>query len=189
MTLNRNKKIVISGGPGSGKSTLIQLLQNKGYYCFEEFSRSLLDKSTSEIEKNYFKSKPLEFSELVWKKRLKDLREAEKLRLNKDRPFVFFDRGLLDVIAYLNYINKPFNVNKLNPKNKNYDMVLLLPPWKEIYVNDNHRSESFEQASSIYDHIKKTYEYFDIRIVEIPFGSPSERILKIVDIINDGKQH
>ena len=68
-------------------------------------------------------------------------------------------------------------------------MVLLLPPWKEIYVNDNHRSESFEQASSIYDHIKKIYEYFDIRIVEIPFGSPSERILKIVDIINDGKQH
>ena len=135
MTLNRNKKIVISGGPGSGKSTLIQLLQNKGYYCFEEFSRSLLDKSTSEIEKNYFKSKPLEFSELVWKKRLKDLREAEKLRFNKDRPFVFFDRGLLDVIAYLNYINKPFNVNKLNPKNKNYDMVfLLLPPPPPRYM-------------------------------------------------------
>ena len=46
-----------------------------------------------------------------------------------------------------------------------------------------------ENIEKIYDQIKKTYEYFDIRIVEIPFGSPSERILKIVDIINDGKQH
>ncbi|MEC7173627.1 MAG: AAA family ATPase, partial [Bacteroidota bacterium] len=45
MPLIENKKIVISGGPGSGKTTLVNLLKDKGYRCFEEFSRILIDRA------------------------------------------------------------------------------------------------------------------------------------------------
>ena len=38
----KNKKIVISGGPGSGKTTLIDLLNKNGFDCIEELSRGII---------------------------------------------------------------------------------------------------------------------------------------------------
>ena len=35
-------KIVISGGPGTGKSTMINELSRKGYNVFEETSREII---------------------------------------------------------------------------------------------------------------------------------------------------
>ena len=36
--MQRNKRVVISGSPGSGKTAVIECLKNKGYSIFEEFS-------------------------------------------------------------------------------------------------------------------------------------------------------
>ena len=41
--MQRNLKVVITGGPGSGKSSLIAALKKKGHLCYEEFSRQLID--------------------------------------------------------------------------------------------------------------------------------------------------
>ena len=30
------KKVIISGAPGTGKSSIIKELKNRGYFCFEE---------------------------------------------------------------------------------------------------------------------------------------------------------
>jgi len=35
------KKIVLIGGPATGKTTLIDALKTKGYHCFEEISRQV----------------------------------------------------------------------------------------------------------------------------------------------------
>ena len=37
-------KIVISGGPGTGKSSIIDELSKKGYKIFEESSREIIKK-------------------------------------------------------------------------------------------------------------------------------------------------
>ena len=36
------KRIVISGGPSSGKTTIINELKRAGHYCFDEVSRELI---------------------------------------------------------------------------------------------------------------------------------------------------
>ncbi|MGB5418614.1 AAA family ATPase, partial [Algibacter sp.] len=36
------KKIVITGGPGTGKSTLVNELINRGHICLEEISRQVI---------------------------------------------------------------------------------------------------------------------------------------------------
>ena len=66
MHLFKNKKIVISGGPGSGKTTLVNLLRVKGYECMDEFSRTIIKRAQKQGENNFFKSQPLEFSKEVW---------------------------------------------------------------------------------------------------------------------------
>ena len=187
VSVNHYKKVVITGGPGSGKSTLINLLEQYGYFCFKEFSRSLIQKSKNEGEENYFKSKPIEFSRIIWKKRIKQLVEASEIELKKDKPFVFFDRGIHDIIAYMDFIGQPYGQNEFKPENYTYEIAILLPPWKEIYTNDLERLESFEEAHGLHHQIKKTYELYNIPIVEIPFGTAEDRILNILEIVKDGK--
>ena len=69
MTPIESKKVVISGGPGSGKTTLINLLREKGYDCADEFSRSIIKKVKKIGEESPFKSQPIGFSKRVWQGR------------------------------------------------------------------------------------------------------------------------
>ena len=71
------KKIVITGGPGTGKSTLINELIKRGYTCLEEISRQVTLKAKKEGIDQLFLSKPLLFSELLLKGRQKQFIDAD----------------------------------------------------------------------------------------------------------------
>ena len=47
-------KIVISGGPGGGKTTIINALKELGYFCYDEISRDLIDKGKKNHGHNLF---------------------------------------------------------------------------------------------------------------------------------------
>ena len=77
MNLFNNKKIVISGGPGSGKTTLVNLLRVKGYECIDEFSRILIKRAQKQGKNNIFKTQPLEFSKKVWNGRKEQYKNSK----------------------------------------------------------------------------------------------------------------
>ena len=80
------KKIVITGGPGTGKSTLVNELIRRGHTCLEEISRQVtLDAKEQGIDQ-LFLTKPLLFSELLLKGRQKQFIDAD---MHKDET-VFF---------------------------------------------------------------------------------------------------
>ena len=62
-------KIVISGGPGGGKTTIINSLKDLGFFCYDEISRELIEKYKENSHRNLFMEKPVEFSKILWKKR------------------------------------------------------------------------------------------------------------------------
>ena len=37
-----NKKVVITGGPGTGKTSVIKELMGRGYKCYDEGSRGII---------------------------------------------------------------------------------------------------------------------------------------------------
>lgn len=161
----KQNKILLIGGPGTGKSSLIHFLEQKGHCCFHEISREVtLDAQKRGIDQ-LFLTEPLLFSEMLLKGRIKQFQEAEKI-LGKT---IFFDRGIPDVTAYLDYSKDayPDFFRKANQQYQ-YDIIFMLPLWKEIYSSDNERYESYEQAMEVQEHLRKTYIDLGYQLILVP---------------------
>ena len=66
--------------------------------------------------------------------------------------------------------------------------MLILPPWKEIYVQDNERMENFEQACGIHAQLENTYIQLGYKPVEVPFGTIENRLQFVIDHINGASE-
>jgi len=173
-------KIVITGGPGTGKSTIIDELIRLQYTCMPEISRKItLDARKKGIDQLFLK-KPLLFSQLLLDGREKQFVQASF----NNAEIVFFDRGIPDVHGYMNYLGVDYPKNYIAKSLEHrYNFIFMMPPWQEIYITDSERYESFEQSLAIYNHLKKTYLELDYEIVEVPIGTISKRVNFILNAI------
>jgi predicted ATPase len=175
------KKVVITGGPGTGKSTLINNLIKRGYSCLEEISRKVIQNAQKKGVDQLFLSNPLLFSELLLSGREKQFIDAEQF----ENQTVFFDRGIPDVLAYMDYIGdkypEKFTESCALAK---YDAVFILKPWEAIYKSDNERYESFEQALKINDHLINTYSKLNYNLIDVPFDTVKNRTDFIENTLN-----
>lgn len=174
----KTRKIVITGGPGTGKTSVIKALEEKGYDCLHEISRQITLEAQKKGISQLFLKEPLLFSELLLEGRIKQHEEAEK----RASEVIFIDRGIPDVVAYMDYFGNEYPpVFKEVCTQYAYEKIFVLPPWKEIYISDNERYETYEEAVSIHDHLVESYENSGYRPVEVPFGSVMERTAFILD--------
>ncbi len=178
--LLNTKKVVITGGPGTGKSSIINELKKRGHTCFEEISRQIILNARQEGIDQLFITNPLLFSELLLKGRIDQFTESN----NSQTEFVFLDRGIPDIIAYMNYIGDTYPENfVVSCKENVYDHVFILEPWQEIYKKDNERYESFEQAVNIHHKLLDTYHKFDYDMFNVPFANIEERANHIINTL------
>ncbi len=172
------QKIVFIGGPGSGKSTIIVELEKQGFTCMHEISREVTKKAQEEGIEQLFLEKPILFSEKLLEGREKQFLDAEKT----DSKFVFFDRGIPSVEAYLQYFKTEYSsVFTEKSKQYRYDKVFHFSPWEEIYESDNERYENFEQAVIINEFLLKNYQDLGYDIIEVPKGTIEERCKFILE--------
>ena len=173
------RKIVITGGPGTGKSSIINELEKRGYSCLEEISRQVTLNARKEGIEQLFLTKPLLFSELLLKGRVEQFKLAQAI----EKPQVFLDRGLPDVLAYMDYIGDSYPEEFINVcKNHVYDHVFILAPWQEIFKSDSERYENFDQAIKIHEHLIAAYEHYGYNLIDVPFDTVEERTNFILDI-------
>lgn len=175
------KKIVITGGPGTGKTSIISNLQKKGYTCFEEISRQVTLEAREQGIEQLFLTNPLLFSQKLLEGRTQQFLNADK----EQSDFVFLDRGLPDVLAYMNYIGDKYPEEFTETcKKYSYDCVFTLAPWQEIFVSDSERYESFEEAVQIHHHLLQTYQQFNYKLIDVPFDSIEKRTDFILETLN-----
>ena len=93
-----HKRIVLTGGPSSGKTSLLNHIQHPDIHCFEEVSRGVISKALAKGTTQPFLDNPLGFSEALFERRLHDYFEDKKNKMH------VYDRGIHDVVAYLNAI-------------------------------------------------------------------------------------
>ncbi len=170
--------IVIIGGPGSGKTTLINGLTDKGYTCYPEISREVTLEAREQGIEQLFLEKPLLFSELLLEGRKKQFVSATKEQTN----VVFLDRGIPDVLAYMHYIGDSYPAFfDAACREHLYTRIFILPPWEDIYISDDARYENYEQAVLIHEHLVETYEKYGYNLIEVPRDTVDNRILFILD--------
>lgn len=133
-----HQKVVITGGPGTLKSTVITALPNQ-YTCMPEVSQSAIREAQKRGIEQLFLADPVIFSELLLQERIKQYEEAGKF----SPETVFFDCGIPDITGYLDYLGVDFpNRFRKESLERRYDTLYMMPPWKKIYETDDERYES-----------------------------------------------
>lgn len=173
--------VVIIGGPGTGKTTIIDELKSRGFCCYPEISREVTLEAKKQGIEQLFLENPLLFSELLLEGRKKQLLSAQK----EAHSVVFLDRGIPDILAYMHYIGDsyPAFFDQACQEHK-YTKIFILPPWEAIYVSDNERYENFEQAQLINNHLIETYSKYGYDLIEVPKDTLNNRILFILEALS-----
>lgn len=168
----RIKKIVITGGPGTGKTSLIDNLRDRGHVCYPEISRQVTLEAREQGIEQLFLTDPLMFSQRLLEGRTNQFLHAERQK----EGLIFLDRGIPDVLAYMEFIGDKYPGHFDQAcKAHLYDQVFLLPPWEAIFESDSERYENFEQAIAIHDFLEATYKRYGYELLEVPFGSVDAR--------------
>ena len=171
------KRIVVTGGPGSGKTALIKYLEKNGHAVMHEISREVTLQAQKEGIEQLFLTNPILFSKKLLEGRLEQFQNAQ----DAVRTILFYDRGLPDVTAYMDYVGTHYPDSFAETCNQyRYDAVFLLPPWELIYEQDNERYESFDQAEKIYHYLKNAYVSYGYIPHEVPIGSVEDRVAHIL---------
>jgi predicted ATPase len=171
--------IVITGAMGSGKSTALTLLKQKGFITVEEPARSILAEQHSIKDDGVPEKNPKLFTQLLLSRAIYQYK-----MMQANEGIVIYDRGIPDNIAYSEIFNLDYKPAHLASKLFRYDKnVFIFPAWEEIYATDDKRKMSFLQAKAFGDNVRKIYENYGYFIIDIPCASPEERTQFIIERI------
>ncbi|HRG59151.1 MAG TPA: AAA family ATPase [Bacteroidia bacterium] len=165
------QKVIISGGPGFGKTSIIDELERREFKCMHEVSRSII-KEQLESGGDILPWKNLNtFSRFLFERRVKQFEEAP------NNGWVFFDRGIPDIIAYMgkDELEIPSSYMLKIEECNYFPMVFIVPPWKEIYKNDGERMEDYKTACDLNEIISETYANLGYETIILPKITVKER--------------
>lgn len=175
MNLKTNNTIqtnwyVITGGPSTGKTTIIDLLQKSGYNTTIEHARHYIDtmrdegNSVEEIRRNKRK----------FQLGVLDMQIAQEASLNKD-DIVFLDRAIPDALAYYRFLQLDYDENLIEAiKEVSYKKIFILD--RLPFTQDYARTENENDQQVIHQLIIDVYHDLGFPIVFVPVLPPLERV-------------
>lgn len=176
--MQKNNWHVITGGPGTGKTVLINLLARQGYATIPEAARDIFDEGLAKGQT----LQQIRGEEQAWQQKI--LTRILKNESTVDpKALTFFDRGAHDGLAFLkmkdltpgNYW-QPVLESKRKPY---YKTVFLLEPLNN-FERDYMRTEDAEITKRLNELTEEVYTEAGMRPIRIPFLPPKERLALIL---------
>ncbi|MEM7308479.1 MAG: ATP-binding protein [Planctomycetota bacterium] len=179
--------VVVSGGPGSGKTTLVAALGERGYATVPEAAIEVIAELNAEHgtdgQKAWRSANRTEFQLAVLRRQVR----LEDELLAREPRTAFLDRSRLDGVAYCRHFGEPVpdELQRLAPLGR-YDRVLLL----DTLANFERRAETgrtSDRAASlaIRDALEAVYReagFEPIRIPELPLQDRVDFALRALEL-------
>lgn len=161
--------IILTGGPGVGKTTLLKKLQQQGYRTVLEDARRIIKE---QLECNGdglpWKNRQYYATLMLAASTNSFLHEIKKSAT--DPGYVFFDRGIPDTLAYIEMENLIVEESLLTEAkaHRYHKKVFILPPWHDIYETDHERKQTWEEAEATFHWMKDVYQRLDYEVIKVP---------------------
>jgi len=170
--------VILTGGPGAGKTMLLTELAARGYATVEESARAIIAERLARGASP--RPDALAFAQEIVR------RDLEKY-VNQPRTaqWVFFDRGLVEAFGMLHEAS-PLPEDELETTLAAYpfhETVFVLPPWQSIYATDAERDQSFAEAVGVHGRIVRWYQrcgYVVNEVPRLPVAKRAEHVLRVL---------
>jgi predicted ATPase len=161
---------ILTGGPGTGKSTVLDQLESSGCVCVPESAREI-------IQARMRQGLPPRLGPKAFARAIlgRDIERYQSIP-STEKP-VFIDRGLVDALSMLEQAGD-IDLSSARTRLDDYPVskqVFFFHPWKEIYRNDSERDQSYVECQRVSARLESWYISLGFELVDVPHGNPQAR--------------
>lgn len=176
------QRYILTGGPGAGKTSIINYLAKRGYLVAPEAATEIIEGGLKKNIENPWRADDyhIRMYELISKRQMEVL--------NSSAPIAFFDRGHLDGISYIllqkrtlyqyvvDRVQSSIDTQYFNNRVFFIDSLGFVVPGPA-------RGEDLQESLQKAHCLEQNYRAMGYEIVHIPSGPVEERAQIIVDYI------
>jgi len=164
---------IITGGPGSGKSTLIDALAAAGIATSPEVGRAVIKEQLARGGNALPWGDELAFAEEMIGRDI-----AAHATALATGAVTVMDRGVPDVVGFLRVSRLPVppHIDAAAREVRYNPRAFIAPFWAEIYAHDPERRQSPALAQGTHAVMIATYRDYGYTLVELPRVSVAERV-------------
>ena len=154
--------IAFTGGPGFGKTATLSALAARGYECVPESARAIIQERLSQgLSK---RPAAADFARQILARD-----QSQYRRVREACGPVFFDRGIIDALGMCDASGgtDTLGTRQVLDEYPFHSTAFIFPPWKDIFVADAERDQSFEEAVAVDGAVRRWYRRCGFDLVDV----------------------
>lgn len=179
-------KIVLTGGPGAGKSSILLALERRGNYIIREAAEDHI-----KLRQAQGQAEP--WTESDFQEKILNLQRSRERKIPEKvgwRDRIYIDRGIADGLAYAEPGTKTYEKileASKRAKTQYYQKVYLIEALGQT-EKTGVRRENHDEAVELGDKLERVYKDLGYEIVRIGQGTVNERANQIDDNVGSENQ-
>ena len=168
-------RAIFTGGPGAGKSTVLNLLSERGYDVAPDHARQIIrERKAAGLSP---RPDPAQFAQ--------EILQRDIIAYESCRNLTFFERSIVDATAMLLAAKaiERSDARQLIEEYPYYSRVFIFPPWEAIYETDSERDQTFTQSEVVFEATSDWYIECGYELVEVPRVAPQQRADLILEVL------